>query len=225
MFLSYVAILFLALASVLIGPVRPLAFPGGRWLRAMVLLQFAAEALNLGLALNGVPNHAVYWVYAPLEFALLLLIGTAGIGGHRWRWMMVAAVPYYTLYLMDVIGGRGMLNAYSLTCASFVLVPFFMRALMQVALHDERPLFRSADTWVHLALLTYLGGIVPSVASFNYLMERDEAQADRIVTVIQMLFVLRSMFTAVGCSLLRWGPATAAHVPSMNARTNPIDHG
>jgi len=58
--------------------------------------------------------------------------------------------------------------------------------------------------WLLLALMVYFGGIVPCIAFFNHFLERSNYTAiDRVITVVQVLFVLRSGFTAVACWKLR----------------------
>jgi hypothetical protein len=192
---------------------RPL--PAGRYLLPLRLLVFSSLAVELAgllMAWNGVRNIWLYDLYLPWEFVLVLLIGSVKLPPKAWRMVVVGGLLAYTAACIydyrdqGGLGALGKLSAVSFLFSAVFLVPLLFTGLVRTANSPDRSLFQDPYVWVLLALMAYFAGLVPCIAFFNYFLKHGNMHAvDSVITVVQVLFVLRSALTAVACWKLRNG--------------------
>lgn len=206
--LSPIGIVLLAASAAALGT---RALPNERYippLRILVVAALVVELAGYVMSRNGVRNLWLYDLYLPLEFVLVLWVSCVlwpmpkrgllfGIG----LGVYAAACAYDLFYLK---GALGRISAVSFLTAAMLLVPLLFASLVRVANSPERSLLADPYVWVLLALMVYFAGLVPCIAFFNLFLKRnDYAAVNEVITVVQVLFVLRSALTTVACWKLR----------------------
>lgn len=188
-----------------IKPFLPVvAFTGWMLLGRTKALQWLALGVNLLVVSIVEPlayweaTHQRYnlWLYnsyfcvqAPLVGWLLSSLSPS----KRTGWVVLAAVIAASLMFMaDADGSDFFEHMYTRTAMlnTVLFSILFLIVLFEMAQHETIPLLRNPAAWVALAHLIFFGSTIPLTGLFNYLMEHDEALAERLYVLNDIPYAL-----------------------------------
>ncbi|HEY0978475.1 MAG TPA: hypothetical protein VGE21_13465 [Flavobacteriales bacterium] len=175
------------------------------WLGAQLLLailvQISAELYLLG---HG-NNHALFNVYVPMEFGLLLAMSYTFMHSRRERMVVLcAAWPFALAYLWELLhyGTFDRFVSTSFICGGFTLVAIYAYLLVRAVDRSSRPLSRTPVFWVFAGMVVYFAASAPIVGLLHYLNGLDKEVAASLFVINQVLAMVRYVAVGTGLCLL-----------------------
>lgn len=148
----------------------------------------------------GIDNVALYNIYWPVEFGLLLAISNAI---HPWPHVALVALVVVFLAIWVVNIGlidplRRLVNT-SVIAGALLLSGVYLLRLWHLANSIWMPLHRSSMFWLCLAVLSYYGAAGPLLGSINYFIGVDPQLARHLFRFTQVLFIIKFVLMGVAC--------------------------
>ena len=188
--------------------------PRPRMLRVAGLLTgiaLAVETVAFLISLPKLNNTAVYNLFLPLEFLLVLTIIRAlrQVSG---RYILAALLLGMAGLLanMLLIAPRASVLFEAAVAFAVLLVMLLFGALWGLADTSPIALHRLPEFWLLIGMLVYFAGLVPVVGLARFLAHRDPVLASTLWTIMPMLATTRYLLAAYAFWLQRRGPADAA---------------
>jgi hypothetical protein len=184
-----------------------LRVPRHRWrlhglLHASIGLALVVEVVGRVMASNSMNSIALYNLFLPVEF--LLVLGMVAQVRPAWRWRLVAGAA---------IGLAGWAGCWIMTRSlSFLLIEgallislvlsfTLMATLWSLANTSERPLARVPEFWLYMGMLVYFGGMMPVVGLVKFIFDQDPLVAARLWMILPVLCMVRYALTAYACRM------------------------
>ena len=169
-------------------------------LLSWVLVASAVEVVGGLATFLALDNAAIYNVYWPIEFVLLMRLAAlwpqARVARSPWLFavfMVIWAVEMWT------IGNRSQFVIYSFLYGTLAVVAVYLLLLWTVVNEHRGPLDRHAPFWLCLSVLLYFGAASPLLGSVNYLNRVDPALAQKLFYGVRILCVTKFMLMGITC--------------------------
>lgn len=188
--------------------------PFSRRLRFWMILACAVEIAAFVLVRQGLHTVLFYNLYWPMEFGLLLFLGST-IAPQARLFIAALAVPFgaiwcwYALHL-DL---RTQLTSVSIITGALMLAGLYLYLLWHVAGTRPGRLRDIPEFWLCLAVLTYYGSSGPLIGSINYFMRVDFHLAETLSSISQLFCIVKFVLMGLACLRLRHPAAVPIHEP------------
>lgn len=183
-------------------------------LRFWVFFAATLELLAFGLARSGLHNLLLYNLYWPVEFGLLLFLGSTIAPEARWH-IAALALPFaaiWTWYALH-LDLRAQLASVSIITGALMLAGLYLYLLWHVAGTRPGRLRDIPEFWLCLAVLTYYGSSGPLIGSINYFMRVDFHLAETLSSISQLFCIVKFVLMCLACLRLRHPAAVPIHEP------------
>lgn len=175
-----------------------------RWVQLLLAIELVYESVCAWTGIEGINNSILVNMYQPVEMVLLLLffsewrprwrtwlVGVGALGLAAWAVLWMLHDPWSFLITEAVL-------ITALLQTAVILV-----GLWHLAEHGQRPLLQEPYFWFLLGNFAYFGGVFPIIGPLRQLETTSPMMAFNLFIIISILAVLRSLFTAAACLLIR----------------------
>jgi hypothetical protein len=187
-----------------------------RRLRYWVVLAALVEVLGYALKTWNMPTMLLYNLYWPLEFGLLLALGTTVAPLHRgWTSALIAVFLLVWVWSIAQLDPRRELASSSIIVGALLQAGLYLYLFWHVAGAWQGRLRDAPAFWLCLAVLLYYGACGPLLGSINYFMRVDMPLALHLYRITQALCVAKFLLMAMACYRLTSPAVIVAHEPAI----------
>ena len=176
------------------------------WAGAQVCLAIVFELFGKFTSACNVSNHWAYNIYMFLEFGMLSMIlfhmpfAPRYIRGQ----LLFCALLFITVFLWDshVHHSFFEFSTNALIVGGLLLAAQAFLALLRISTRGESAPLGRGDVWALLSIMLSFLCFVPSFGLYNYLTGLSEERANDLLTINDVLFILRYGLVSLGFLLV-----------------------
>lgn len=179
-----------------------------------MILACAVEIAAFVLVRQGLHTVLFYNLYWPMEFGLLLFLGSTIAPEARW-YIAALALPFMGIWIRFALNLdlRTQLTSVSIITGALMLAGLYLYLLWHIAGRLSGRLRDLPEFWLCLAVLTYYGSSGPLVGSINYFMQVDVHLAETLSAISQLFCIVKFVLMGLACLRLRHPAAVPIHEP------------